>query len=306
VLYELIAGQVPFRGITPMHVAIDHIQTPPPPLPRRPDLVPAVETVVQRALAKDPAVRFGSAGELANALAHAWAAMPALPQPPARAGIHNQATRVWQPSTPAKSRASTPAPPAPAIAGPPTPQHAARPPTAPDPFQQLRPPLAGLRSRLAVLGALLAMLLLAGVVLATRGGARTAATAGRAATTAPLAADATTAAAPALPSPPSLTTPSDSTDAFASLRALIEAGEAAGQAGAHRDELLAALSSAQQALAAGDTQTAVRHFSAMQQTLLAGTHDGTIDAGLMVEAMKRIQALAKTRGLTLPLSVQFE
>ena len=145
-----------------------------------------------------------------------------------------------------------------------------------------------------MLGALLAILLLAGAVLAARGGARTAAT------------QVPAAAAPAQPSPLSLHTPTDSADGFASLRALIEAGGAAGQAGTHRDELLAALSSAQQALAAGDTQTALRHFSAMQQTLLAGTHDGTIDAGFMVEAIKRVQALAKTRGLTLPLSVQFE
>jgi len=51
---------------------------------------------------------------------------------------------------------------------------------------------------------------------------------------------------------------------------LIEAGASASQAGTHRDELLSELSGAQQALAAGDAQTAVRHFSAMQQTLLAG------------------------------------
>ncbi|HJZ50267.1 MAG TPA: protein kinase [Roseiflexaceae bacterium] len=306
VLYELIAGQVPFHSTTPMHVAIDHIQTPPPPLPPRPDLAPEVEAVVQRALAKDPAVRFGSAGELANALTRAWAATPALRQPPAGAGIHNQATRVWQPPPPPVSRASTPAPPAPVNAGPPTPQTAARPAPAPGPFQQSRAPLAGSRSRLAVLGTLLAILLLTGTILAARSSARTAVTEVPAATTIPLVAAATTAAAPAQPSPPSLNTPSDSTDGFASLHALIEARGAAGQAGTHRDELLAELNSAQRALAAGDARMAVRHFTAMQQTLLAGTHDGTIDAGLMVEAMKRIQSLATTRGLTLPLSVQFE
>jgi hypothetical protein len=93
---------------------------------------------------------------------------------------------------------------------------------------------------------------------------------------------------------------------FASLRALIEAGGPASQASTHRDELLAALSGAEQALAAGDAQTAARHFSAMQQALVAGTHDGTIDAAFMLEAIKRVQALANTRGLTLPLSVQFD
>jgi hypothetical protein len=72
------------------------------------------------------------------------------------------------------------------------------------------------------------------------------------------------------------------------------------------DALLAALNSGQQALASGDTNAAIQHFTAMQQILLAGTHDGTINAGVMVEIMKRIQSLAKSHGLTLPLSIQFD
>jgi hypothetical protein len=44
----------------------------------------------------------------------------------------------------------------------------------------------------------------------------------------------------------------------------------------------------------------------MQEVLLAGTHDGTINAGVMIETMKRIQTLAKSSGLTLPLSIQFD
>ena len=76
--------------------------------------------------------------------------------------------------------------------------------------------------------------------------------------------------------------------------------------GARLSALLAALSSGQQALAAGDTKTAVHHFTAMQQILLAGTHDGTIDASIMIETMKRVQLLAQRNGLTLPLSIQFD
>src|SRR4051812_736995 len=97
VLYELLAGDVPFRGATPLRVAMDHIQTPPPPLPARLGLPPEVTAVVQRALAKNPAARFASAGELAQALTRAWAVSP---MPPASSGadIHNQATQHWQPA----------------------------------------------------------------------------------------------------------------------------------------------------------------------------------------------------------------
>ena len=90
------------------------------------------------------------------------------------------------------------------------------------------------------------------------------------------------------------------------LRTALEASRADGRSGAHADALLAALSSGQQALAAGDTKAAVQQFTSMQQILLAGTHDGTINAGMMIATIKRIQALAKRNGLTLPLSIQFD
>jgi hypothetical protein len=42
----------------------------------------------------------------------------------------------------------------------------------------------------------------------------------------------------------------------------------------------------------------------MQQILLAGTHDGTIAADVMFEAMKRVRRLRNC--LTLPPSIQFD
>jgi serine/threonine protein kinase len=310
VLYELLAGDVPFRGVTPMHVAIDHIQTPPPPLPARPDLTPAVEAVVQRALAKDPAARFSSANELEQALAHAWVASP-TPSVRPGADIHNQATQHWQPLAPVAAAVPTP----PLSSAPPIddPLAVGLPPaTAPHPRSpQPLPSLMRARSMLPLLGALLAILLLGGVVLAARSGTRTADTVGRGATS--VAADAKGATVPALPAsaPAPLATPSSDTpsvpdDPFVELRTELEVGRADGRVGPHGDALLAALSSVQQALAAGDTKTAVQHFTAMQQILLAGTHDGTIDAGVMIATMKRVQALAKSHGLTLPLSIQFD
>jgi len=167
------------------------------------------------------------------------------------------------------------------------------------------------RSLLPVLGALLAVVLLGGAVLAARGGAGTADTAARSATAVPGVAEGPTAAtqptiAPGQPSPPSSNTSTVPTDRFVELRDVLEAGRANGQLGQHGDELLGALDGAQQALAAKDTKAAIEHFTAMQQILLAGTHDGTINAGVMVETIKRVQSLAKSHGLTLPLSVQFD
>jgi hypothetical protein len=94
-------------------------------------------------------------------------------------------------------------------------------------------------------------------------------------------------------------------DPFVELRTLLKAGRADGRMGSQADALLVAPSSSQQALAAGDTTTAVQQLTAMQQQLLAGAHEGTIDAGVMIEAMKRVQSLAASRGLSLPLSIQF-
>jgi serine/threonine protein kinase len=298
VLYELLAGDVPFRGVTPMHVAIDHIQKPPPPLPARSELTPAVEAVVRQALAKDPTARFSSAGQLAQALSRAWAATPAL-RP--GADIHNQATQRWQPAAPAAALPLSSAPPIPDRLAASTPPH--RVPQSPA-------PIAWSRSLLPILGALLMVVLLAGALLAARGRGRAADTAGASATSIAAAAQAATGVAPPTNAAAQLATPSEATpgapnDSFAKLRTDLQASRADGRAGPHGDELLAALSSGQQALAAGNTQMAVRYLTAMQQILLAGTHDGTINADMMIATMKRIQALAKSNGLTLPLSIQF-
>ena len=178
--------------------------------------------------------------------------------------------------------------------------------------QSIQPPsTAPSRSLLPLLGALLVIMLLAGVVLAARGSGQTAATVGQGATHVPSATQGAPAATlptstPAQPSTPNNATPSIPDDPFAELRTALESGRADGRVGPHGDELLAALSSGQQALATGDTNVAVQYFTAMQQILLDGTHDGSINAGMMIETMKRIQALAKRNGLTLPLSIQFD
>jgi predicted Ser/Thr protein kinase len=70
ILYEMVTGRVPYEAETPMAVVIKHI-TDPLPLPRtvKPDVPEPIERVILRALAKDPAHRYQTAGEFVQALA---------------------------------------------------------------------------------------------------------------------------------------------------------------------------------------------------------------------------------------------
>ncbi|MGH7516483.1 MAG: protein kinase domain-containing protein [Gemmatimonadales bacterium] len=69
VLYEMLAGEPPFRGRTTQAILARHLHEPPPPLRiRRPNLPEAVEDAVAKALAKVPADRFATAAEFAEAL----------------------------------------------------------------------------------------------------------------------------------------------------------------------------------------------------------------------------------------------
>ena len=65
VLYELLTGTVPFTGETPVEIAMKHLsQTPEPPSTRRAEIPHDLDLVVLRALAKEPADRYRSAGDL--------------------------------------------------------------------------------------------------------------------------------------------------------------------------------------------------------------------------------------------------
>jgi serine/threonine protein kinase len=68
VLYQMVTGTTPFRGETPMQIAAQHLQVPPPSAQMmRPDLPIKAEQVLQRALAKRPADRYMSAQDLSDA-----------------------------------------------------------------------------------------------------------------------------------------------------------------------------------------------------------------------------------------------
>jgi serine/threonine-protein kinase len=68
-LYEMLAGRLPFEGDSAVAVALKHLSEPPAPISQwRPDIHPALEAVVMAALAKDPAHRWQSAEDLAAGL----------------------------------------------------------------------------------------------------------------------------------------------------------------------------------------------------------------------------------------------
>jgi formylglycine-generating enzyme required for sulfatase activity len=71
-LYEMVTGQVPFEADTPMAMLAKHAYEPPlPPRSIIPSLSPEVETLLLRALEKDPAARYQSAADMAADCAQA-------------------------------------------------------------------------------------------------------------------------------------------------------------------------------------------------------------------------------------------
>ncbi len=65
ILYQMLAGEVPFKGETPTDVMLKHAEEPPAAINTfRKDVPASLEAAVQKALAKDPAERYQTAGEL--------------------------------------------------------------------------------------------------------------------------------------------------------------------------------------------------------------------------------------------------
>ncbi len=92
VLYEILAGRVPFDAESTWSVIYKHIHETPPPIP---EIQPAVQKIIDRALAKDPRDRYQTCQDMARDYAEAI-------------GIISEATTFpfSQPSTPTSSAAS--------------------------------------------------------------------------------------------------------------------------------------------------------------------------------------------------------
>lgn len=88
VLYEMLTGRLPFDADNPIGLAMQHVhEAPPPPRQFNPNIPPAVEAIILRALAKDPRQRFPTAGALAQALTHWRQYVPGSTPAPPRGGM---------------------------------------------------------------------------------------------------------------------------------------------------------------------------------------------------------------------------
>ncbi|MBN1994432.1 MAG: serine/threonine protein kinase [Anaerolineae bacterium] len=167
ILYEMATGRVPFEAATPMGTMVKHITEPlPSPRALNPNLPPAVEQVIFKALAKDKEKRYASAGQLAAALNQALAALHAEigPTAPASQTMPPLAPRVTEPVPPAPST-KPPAPMArPARAAPAWPSPAPPPAGRPGPASPTASPrAAGMWPWLLAGGLLVALILLTGL-----------------------------------------------------------------------------------------------------------------------------------------------
>src|SRR5512142_2804445 len=80
VLYEMLTGQVPFTGDTPLEIAMKHLsEVPVPPSQLRPEVPRDLDSVVLRALAKDPHERYRSAEEMDADLTRVLDGLPVDP-----------------------------------------------------------------------------------------------------------------------------------------------------------------------------------------------------------------------------------
>jgi eukaryotic-like serine/threonine-protein kinase len=302
VLYEMLAGRLPFIAGTALGVAMSHIHDPPPPLRSlQPDLPVAVEALVQQALAKDPSARFRTAGALAQALSQAWpaanSAAAALP-----ADIHQQSTSIWA----AKPARPEPAPP---ISSAPIATSEEASPTATHP--------AAPTSYSRVIGMLVVALLIGGGVFIGRAAWQSVAVSPAAppAETLPVASQPSSApvaqasavvaptAIPAPTMPPAAAPtaiPAPLGEPLDQLRALLEAGKADGRSGRVGGAMLSDLSKAKQALDDGNKQRAADRLRDLQKRLVDGVKSKKVDADFARQALAGIDSIAGAYGLELP------
>jgi eukaryotic-like serine/threonine-protein kinase len=90
VMFQMLTGSVPFTGDSPVAIALQHLhQNVPRPSESTPEVPPALDQVVARATAKDPAERFADAAQMSEALEqdlHAPATLR-LPESPSTAAL---------------------------------------------------------------------------------------------------------------------------------------------------------------------------------------------------------------------------
>jgi serine/threonine protein kinase len=99
ILFEMLTGKQPFEADTPMAVAIKHITDPVPQIRQtNPKLPEGMETVIQKAMAKNKSDRYSTAVEMTDALRDVTRNVTTKLQAPAVPT--NASTKVIQPSEP--------------------------------------------------------------------------------------------------------------------------------------------------------------------------------------------------------------
>ena len=112
VLFEMLTGQLPFEGDSPIAIAMAHVHDVPP-APRRlnPEIPPALEAVILRGMAKQPQHRYASAADLATDLlgqTSFWSEGPTRREDEATRVVRRGAVVLGRPAL-ARSRALVPA-----------------------------------------------------------------------------------------------------------------------------------------------------------------------------------------------------
>jgi serine/threonine protein kinase len=91
-LYELLTGRPPFTGDSPVAIAYQHVREPPvPPSRVDPEVPPWADAIVLKAMAKDPADRYQTAGDMRNDLQRALSGAPVAA--PMRSDMYAAGTR---------------------------------------------------------------------------------------------------------------------------------------------------------------------------------------------------------------------
>jgi hypothetical protein len=131
VAYQCLAGHRPFEGENPLEIAMKHVREVPRALPA--DIPPIVRSIVERAMAKDPAARWPTAATLAAVTRQAAATLGAggtVAVHPATGPVGTPVSVPPAPSSPAGAPAGRP------TSVPPMP-------SSPGPVSGARPPHAG-------------------------------------------------------------------------------------------------------------------------------------------------------------------
>jgi serine/threonine protein kinase len=110
ILYEMFTGELPFDAEGSLDIAMLHMaETPRPPRDLRPELSPAVEAVILKAMAKEPEERYATGKELADALDQALSATPLrAADATSRRSLYERATIAPQPDVREQAPVSPP------------------------------------------------------------------------------------------------------------------------------------------------------------------------------------------------------